>query len=370
MSKIKKTKILFGTNDIGFRIGLYTKHLEERFGDQVLVHSYVTYKLPKHHYETHFTYEYANLFAKPLLLRWFLTFYNFLRFFWKYDVFFFLSGETLLTRKLRPLEFRLYKLLGKRVVMSFVGADIRSPKYLQWKNEHLYEFLQGAQEPKKTEPFQDKLIRDSRKYAEKIFVSTPDLLDIIPEAEYFPVMLDIEQFSRDFEAAVPFEKPDDEIWILHAPSGPVNKGSVHIHRVLREFECECSRKIRLLMPTEELENKIKGYTLTRYELLRYYKSCDIIIDQMIVGWYGMQTIEAVFADKIVFVYIDPALEKFHQPNANIKISNIANLKGKMSEFILLTTDENKKCSDNISLEWINNNHIIEKHYAKFSFLMQ
>ncbi len=359
MSKRKKTKILFGTNDIGFRIGLYTKHLEERFGDQVLVHSYVTYKLPKHHYETQFTYEYENLFSKPLLVRWFLTFYNFLRFFWRYDVFFFLSGETLLTRKLRPLEFRLYKLLGKRVVMSFVGADIRSPKYLQWKNDHIYEYLQGAVEPKKTEPFQDKLIRDARKFAEKIFVSTPDLLDIIPEAEFFPVMLDIDQFQRDFEAAEPFDKPDDEIWILHAPSGPVNKGSMHIHSVLRTFEKECSKKVRLIIPTEHRESETRNYTLTRYDLLRYYKSCDIVIDQMVVGWYGMQSLEALYAGCSVLCFIEDKYRSFASPDFPIIHCNMNNL------LSMLHTAVGRKGNES-GRDWLKHNHqLTGRNYFNF-----
>lgn len=359
--KKRKLKILFGTNDIGFRIGLYSKYLEEQFGSNVLVHSYVTYKLPKHHYETKFTYEYENLFSKPILVRWFITFYNFLRFFWKYDVFFFLSGETLLTRKLRPLEFRLYKLLGKRIVMLFVGADIRSPKYLQWKSEHIFEYLKGTEEPKKTEPFQDKLIRDARKFAEKIFVSTPDLLDIIPEAEYFPVMLDIEQFSRDLEAAEPFEKPDDEIWILHAPSGPVNKGSKHIHHVLRIFEKESNCKVKLVIPTEHHEAETRSYTLTRYDLLRYYKSCDIVIDQMIIGWYGMQSVEALYAGCKVICYIDEKYFQFLDKDSPIIISSVENLLKTLHGVVRQANNKNGS-------EWIMRNHLIAKQESKFKFL--
>jgi len=365
--KKKKTRILFGTNDIGFRIGLYTKHIEERFGDQVLVHSYVTYKLPKHHYETQFTYEYANLFAKPLLVRWFLTFYNFLRFFWKYDVFFFLSGETLLTRKLRPFEFRLYKLLGKRVVMSFVGADIRSPKYLQWKNEHLYEFLQGAQEPKKTEPFQDKLIRDARKYAEKIFVSTPDLLDIIPEAEYFPVMLDIEQFRHDFEAAIPFEKPDDEIWILHAPSEPRTKGSGHIHVVLEELEKKHEKKVRFILPARNYQPVAHAYSVTRYELFRWYKSCDIVIDQMLIGWYGMQAVEAIASGKISVVFIDEKLKKYINPCSSLISSDIVSLK---SVLVDLISEKHKTLMSSQDNNWIEQNHTLKGQASRFDFIVQ
>lgn len=368
MSKKKKTKILFGTNDIGFRIGLYTKHLEERFGDKVLVHSCVTYKLPKYHYETQFTYEYDNLFTKPVLVRWFLTLCNFLRFFWKYDVFFFLSGETLLTRKLRPLEFRLYKLFGKRIVMSFVGADIRSPNYLQWKCEHIYEFLQGTEEPKKTEPFQDKLIRDARKYAEKIFVSTPDLLDIIPEAEYFPVMLDIDQFQRDFEAAEPFEKPDDEIWILHAPSEPRTKGSGHIHLVIEELEKEYENKVRFILPARNYQPVAHAYSVTRYELFRWYKSCDVVIDQMLIGWYGMQTVEAIASGKIAVVFIEDKLKEFIKPMPSLISCDIVSLKSVL-ENLIVTKVENSMYHSQYP-EWVQENHTLQRQASRFDFMIR
>jgi len=365
--KKKKTRILFGTNDIGFRIGLYTKHLEERYGNQVLVHSYVTYKLPKHHYETQFTYEYANLFTKPLLVRWFLTFYNFLRFFWKYDVFFFLSGETLLTRKLRPFEFRLYRLLGKRIVMSFVGADIRSPKYLQWKSEHIFEYLQGTQEPKKTEPFQDKLIRDARKYAEKIFVSTPDLLDIIPEAEYFPVMLDIDQFRRDFEKAEPFDKPDDEIWVLHAPSEPKTKGTSYIHEIILGLEKEYNLKVKFILPALHYRPVANSYSVTRYELLKYYKTCDIIIDQMIIGWYGMQSVEAIASGKISVVFIDEKLKKYINSFPGLISSDIVALK---SVLVDLIRAKHKTSTNSLNNIWIEHNHTLKGQASRFDFMIQ
>ncbi|PKP05221.1 MAG: hypothetical protein CVU11_00755 [Bacteroidetes bacterium HGW-Bacteroidetes-6] len=368
MKKKRPLRVLFGTNDIGFRIGLYSKFLQKQYGDKILVHSYVTYKLPKHHYETHFTYEYNNLFAKPVFVRWFLTFYNFLRFFGKYDMFFFFSGETLLTRKLRPLEFRLYKLLGKRIVMSFVGADIRSPKYLQWKNEHIYEFLKGTEVPKKTEPFQDKLIRDSRKYAEKIFVSTPDLLDIIPEAEYFPVMLDFEQFGRDFEAAEPFEKPDDEVWILHAPSEPKTKGSHYIHHIAEELEEKFGKKVRFVMPARNYQPVAAAYSVTRYELFRWYKSCDIVIDQMLIGWYGMQTVEAIASGNRTIVFIDEKLKKQLSPCPSLVVCDLVSLKSVLENLIL---SEQKKTLNNFqNKSWVEQNHTLVGQASLFDFMIQ
>lgn len=107
-----------------------------------------------------------------------------------YDLDHFFSGETLLTRKLRRFEFRIYKLLGKRIIMHFVGSDIRSPEYLFWKDKNLVEFLNGNRSFPLTMPWQDALIKDSMDFADEILVSTPDLLAIIPSAKYYPVLID------------------------------------------------------------------------------------------------------------------------------------------------------------------------------------
>ena len=127
-----KVRILLGTVDIGYRLPAYTRFIRSNAGLDVDVTSMVVYRPPNHHFRAEYDYEF-DYFARPTLVRWCLTAWNFVRFAPRNDVFLFLSGETLLPRRLRRLELGLYRLLGKRVAMSFVGSDIRSEQFLRWR---------------------------------------------------------------------------------------------------------------------------------------------------------------------------------------------------------------------------------------------
>src|SRR5262245_62168787 len=113
-------RILFAAVDVGYRIEGYTKFIKSNLPDKLKPESLVISMVPEHHYKTAYDHEY-NLFGKFFLYRWAQVMINFLRCLFRYDIFHFISGETLLTRKLRHWELMAYKILGKRVVMHFVG---------------------------------------------------------------------------------------------------------------------------------------------------------------------------------------------------------------------------------------------------------
>src|SRR5215213_6563928 len=119
--KIKRpVKMLFAAVDIGYRIELYTKFIRQHFSSQLKTESLTISLLPKEHYSTGYDYEF-HFNGKNFLYRWTISLYNFVRCLFRYDMFHFFSGETLLPRKLRRFELTIYKLFGKRIIMHFVG---------------------------------------------------------------------------------------------------------------------------------------------------------------------------------------------------------------------------------------------------------
>src|SRR6266496_2729942 len=192
----RPVKMLFGAVDIGYRIELYTKFIKQHFADNLKTESLTISLLPKEHYSTFYDYEF-HFAGKNALYRWSVSLFNFLRCLFRYDMFHFFSGETLLPRKLRRFELMMYKLFGKKVVMHFVGCDIRSLDYSHWKAIHMQEYLAGADAFPKSELWQQKLIKDAEQYADTILVSTPDLKEIIPEATYSPVLLDLDKYLNE-----------------------------------------------------------------------------------------------------------------------------------------------------------------------------
>src|SRR5690554_6104422 len=170
----RKKKILFAATDVNYRFKLYSDFIEKKFNHLGTAETFSKYILPESHFKTSYTYE-LPINNTPKYKFYFLCFSFFIYSLFRYNTFHFLSGETILTRKLRRFELITYKILRKKVIMHFVGADIRSSEYLDIKRTQLIESLKfGLKDVPLTEKYQNKLIKDAKKYASKIIVSTPD----------------------------------------------------------------------------------------------------------------------------------------------------------------------------------------------------
>ena len=351
----RKKKVLFGAVDVGWRIELYTKFIKKNLSDKLEPHSVVYYKLQNKQYETSYDYEYS-LINKNIFVNWIIRLYFFTQALFKYDIFYFISGETLLTRNLRRFELIIYKLLKKKIYFHFVGSDIRDPEYIDWKSENIISFLEGNDKKEKSKKWQMKLILDAEKFANNIFVSTPDLLSVVNNAEYIPVFIDIDKFNSDLEKVYTVNKKKDIIYILHAPSNRRLKGSKYIEETLKKIKKENNFNIELLLPQNNGEST---YSTSRYKLFEYYKKADIVIDQMIIGWYGLQAIEALLTENIVISYIDTNLKKHLFDDCPIMIADVTNLEKFIAESIKQV--KQKKWDFETQKKWVRKYHTIDSN---------
>lgn len=354
---MSKKRILFGAVDIGYRIELYSKFIKENYNNELIAESFSKYVLPKEHYKTNYTYT-CEIYNRSKLYVYFYLFSFFVFALFRYDIFHFLSGETILTRKLRTFELFIYKLLGKRVIMHFVGADIRSGKFLEWKNNNIVKYLANNLEgcPPLTEPWQDKLIKDSLKYADEIIVSTPDLLDIIPSAKYYPVVIDYKKFLKETGEINILSKQYDNV-LLHCPSNRQVKGTYIIENNLLEVKKKI-KNLDIVLPHKNNNNKY--YAISRYQLMELYKKSNIVIDQLIIGWYGLQSIEALLTGNYVFCFIDEKYIKYLYPKCPLININAENMIDKIIDFL---NNENKINSEKYQeyLTWVLKYHTIENN---------
>lgn len=355
----RKKRILFGAVDIGYRIEHYSKFIRENFSDQLVAESFSKFVLPSSHYKTSYTYT-CRIDKRSRLYLYIYSFSFFIFSLFRYDIFHFISGETILTRKLRRIELFIYKLLGKRVIMHFVGSDIRSEEFIYWKEKNIRQFLQSGSSFEKNLPWQKRLIADTEKYADFVLVSTPDLKQFLKHVTYYPVVLDLEKFLREAKPVVPRITESDEIVILHSPSNTVLKGTTHIHDILNKLVKTLPYKIKLVLPGEQLIGTVKKYSLTRYELFEIYKQADIVIDQVIIGWYGLQSIEALLMGKEVISYIDTGLEIDLFPNCPIELATVNTLEQVIIKCIeKIRTHKRTPYEDTVS--WVKKYHTIESN---------
>lgn len=317
----KKKRLLFAACDIGWRIEHYTKFIKKEYSTDLIAEAFVNYQAPHDLYKTEYTYSF-NYSKMPSLVRWGISIVLFFRFLCKYDIFHFFSGETILTRNTRNWEFKIYKLFKKRIIMHFVGADIRNPEYVEWKEENIVDYLKGNKPHMQPLGWQQKLMKDTQKFADQVLVSTPDLLKVYPgPAKYFPVLLDIDKLEKELSEIQ--TKPFNQITIVHAPSNPKVKGSRLIEPALKKIKGKYGGQVRLVLK-EDLES-VTRYSASRYDLFKYFLSSHIVVDQLVVGWYGLQAIEALMMDNQVVSYIEEGLEEYLFPDCPIMSANALNL---------------------------------------------
>ena len=360
-SVMKRKKILFGATDIGWRIAVYKSFIERQFENQLISESFSKYVVPSSFYKTKYTYTCSvDSTPKPIFYLYCLWF--FIKSIFRYDVFHFFSGETILPRKLQGLEMRLYRIFKKEIIMHFVGADIRSPIYLEEKGKKIRSYLKGGSlvEPISLN-FQLKIINLSKKYADYILVSTPDLLEIIPKATYFPVLLDdyVQNQSVKTEALSKVRK----IKILHSPSGTKTKGSKYIYEALSNILKKYPDSIELTLPKAQDYN----YGMNRGDLIEAMKSSDIVIDQLLIGWYGLKSIEALSFGCEVLCYIDEKLTKYlfpETPIINVNVQTLEDTLHSKIDALLKKNDKSKRALENNI--WIDKYHSIDSYYSFLS----
>lgn len=348
----KKKRILFGAVDIGYRIEHYSKFIKENFDDVLQAESFSKYKLPDSHYKTHYTYV-CDVTKEAKFKVYVYTFFFFLKALFRYDIFHFLSGETILPWKFRGFELACYKLFGKKIVMHFVGSDIRSEEYLFEKNENLEAFLRGTYQIQTpiSSKIQETLILQAKKYADHLLVSTPDLLQILPEATYLPVFLDPENLDHEHRPKTSINTR--QISILHSPSASRTKGSKYLEQVFLNLKNKFGDKIKFISPQKNLHD-INGYATTRYELLSLMSEADIVIDQLLIGWYGLKAVEAMCFNCKTLCFIEPELEKYLPNGIPLINCNVLNLEYKLEELIENWVYKNEAPKQKLSIHEISN----------------
>jgi glycosyltransferase involved in cell wall biosynthesis len=164
------------------------------------------------------------------------------------------------------LDLPLWKMLGKKIVFHYHGDDIRN------KGEGML----------------------SRKYAGTALVSTPDLLAWSPRARWTPNPIDLKKYSY-----IGVEDYERKLRIVHAPSVPKVKGTEYVVKAVEDLKAE-GYEIEL--------DLVKN--MPHQEAVEHYKQADIVVDQLLVGWYGVFAIECMALGKPVCVYIQEDLKSY------------------------------------------------------------
>ena len=124
------------------------------------------------------------------------------------------------------------------------------------------------------------------RYVHRSYALNPDLLAMLPQAQFLP-------YARDVLQWVPhYPEPRRQPHVLHAPTHRGIKGT--------QFLVEATERLQregVQFNLEMIEN------LPHAEAQRRYKEADLVVDQLFLGWYGGFAVEAMALGKPVIAYL-------------------------------------------------------------------
>ena len=212
----------------------------------------------------------------------------------KFDVYHFNFGSSL-------VDFNKYGILlwdlpfyDGKIFMTYNGCDARQKyptmrrvKFSACHEENCYG---GICNDGKLDRIKKKKIKKASKYVNHFFTLNPDLMHFLPKEKtsFLPYAIS-GWYGIDYE----FKEIKDTINILHAPTNRELKGSKYIITALNNLKNRYGNKINITI-VEKVPYK---------KALELYKKAHIVIDQVLIGWYGALGVEVMKSGKALAVFI-------------------------------------------------------------------
>ena len=193
-------------------------------------------------------------------------------------------------RALQMCELNILKIRGCLIVLIYQGDDARQGDILALNREysHVHD-VDPSYYSSKNDSLKRKQIEYLVKQSHLIYALNPDLLKVLTsKAKFLPYAVTIPPISESHPALGNRER----IVIGHAPTHRDAKGTKYVIEAVNSMQ-ELGFQVELKL----IEN------LTHSEALFEYQSADIVLDQLLSGWYGAVAVESMLLSKPVICYI-------------------------------------------------------------------
>jgi glycosyltransferase involved in cell wall biosynthesis len=198
----------------------------------------------------------------------------------RYDVFHFNFGLTLLSVRQLGLvldELAWIKRRGKTVLFTYQGSDVRASTSCPC----------GKEECRRLDGYRQRGARRALRFADRVFYLNPDLRRWLPGARFLPYA------NVDPRALQPVPLPEgDEVVVVHAPTDRKIKGTKYVIDAVEQLRKE-GVAVRL--------DLVEGGN--RDDVFARVARADLVIDQLLIGWYGGFAVEAMALGRPVLAYI-------------------------------------------------------------------
>ena len=183
----------------------------------------------------------------------------------------------------------LLKRAGKGIAVTYQGNDARQGDYCRANHRITFAGEVGPDYyTAESDAHKRRQIARFGRHANRIYALNPDLLSVLPqEAEFLPyASVD----PRRWEPVDPASRARPRV--LHAPSHRGVKGTRFLLDAAERLQRES-----VPFDLELIEN------LPHEEARRRYREADLVVDQLLAGWYGGFAVEAMALGKPVIAYL-------------------------------------------------------------------
>jgi hypothetical protein len=183
------------------------------------------------------------------------------------------------------------KRLGKAIFVTYQGADARQLDYCRshFDVTHATE-IPSTKATDREDQMRRERIEQFARFADGIYALNPDLLHVLPGRARFLPYAHIS--LAEWKPVAENRGGDQPPLVVHAPSDRSVKGT----RFLLEA-VERLRRERIPFEFRLVEGLSIG------EAKKLYERADILVDQLLVGWYGGVAAEFMALGKPVICYI-------------------------------------------------------------------
>lgn len=199
---------------------------------------------------------------------------------------------------LTGLDLPMLKSRGMRILFRFTGQELRLPS--KQKEINPYNVYQYGYEHTLDEDLQRSYLDFLEHYVDRFVVQDREMQGYCPEASIIPRVIDTDDWAN-----VGADKSEENPLVIHAPSSRELKGSWFVEEAVETLQAQ-----GLDFRYEEVTD------LPHEEAVERYRQADIIIDQLLIGWHGALSLEAMALGKPVICYIRDDLDAGDIPIAN------------------------------------------------------
>ncbi|WP_226526789.1 glycosyltransferase family 4 protein [Metabacillus niabensis] len=212
----------------------------------------------------------------------------------EFDVFHFHFGRTFMFDR---SDLPLLKAQGKKLIVQHRGSDVRRISVARNFNNPYVQIKKGFSDENK----RISILKQLSASIDHAIVADHELKPYIEgfykKIHVVPQAIHLDHFLPKYPS-LHQEKP----LIIHSPTHYKVKGTKHVLAAIDRLQKEGHRfRFRLLT------------NLSHEEALKLYRTADIVIDQLLIGSFGVFSLEAMALGKPVICYLrDDLIEKYPQ----------------------------------------------------------